>query len=328
MTTSEKASPELIGSSENIVGAREFAQLTGGATHNVLIRGETGTGKEILARMIHDNGRRGKPFIPINCGGISDEMLESLLFGHVRGAFTGAVKDHPGFFVSAGGGTIFLDEVESMSSHLQATLLRVIEYKRVCHVGGATEIDVDVRVITASNNDLEHSVSEREFRDDLFFRLNVLPYTLSPLRERKGDIPELIAHFLRLVKQESRQFSPGALEVLMEYSWPGNVRELRSMVERATLFSKDGERQIETEYVLPHLVGAKPSRVLEEIDLTVFTPEELNETRVRQALKKSGGDVAKARSISGMTEKQMRYAIEKYNLRAFIAHLRYEVRKQ
>ncbi|GAB4171962.1 MAG: sigma-54 dependent transcriptional regulator [Geothermobacteraceae bacterium] len=210
-----------------------------------LILGESGTGKELVARAIHYNGnRRNKPFIDINCGAIPAELLESELFGHVRGAFTGAVADKPGKFELANGGTIFLDEIGTMPMHLQMKLLRVLQEQEIERVGSSRKIKLDVRVISATNADLEQDVREGRFREDLYYRLNVIPITLPPLRERREDIPLLVRHFLQktctVMGRELMSVTSEAMRALESYDWPGNVREMENVIER-TVALTDGD---------------------------------------------------------------------------------------
>ncbi|RMF43535.1 MAG: sigma-54-dependent Fis family transcriptional regulator [Deltaproteobacteria bacterium] len=211
----------------------------------ILILGESGTGKELVARAIHYNGnRRNKPFIDINCGAIPAELLESELFGHVRGAFTGAVADKPGKFELANGGTIFLDEIGTMPMHLQMKLLRVLQEQEIERVGGSRKIKLDVRVISATNADLEQDVREGRFREDLFYRLNVIPIILPPLRERREDIPLLVRYFLQktctVMGRELMSVTSEAMRALESYDWPGNVREMENVIER-TVALTDGD---------------------------------------------------------------------------------------
>ncbi|MDH4100553.1 MAG: sigma-54 dependent transcriptional regulator [Nitrospirota bacterium] len=206
----------------------------------VLIRGESGTGKELVARALHFNSRRiGKPFVAINAAAISADLLESELFGHEKGAFTGAISTRPGKFEIADEGTIFLDEIGEMNLDLQAKLLRVIEEKKFFRVGGSVSRAVDVRIIAATNRNLESDVENKKFREDLYYRLQVMPIYLPPLRERMEDIPELVSYFLRIASDDMgfqrREFSAEAMKVLVGYSWPGNVRELENMVRRAVV---------------------------------------------------------------------------------------------
>jgi two-component system nitrogen regulation response regulator GlnG len=210
-----------------------------GTDLTVLIRGESGTGKELVARAIHENSRRkGRPFVPVNCAAIPRELLESELFGHERGAFTGAMAARRGRFEQAEGGTIFLDEVGDMDPSLQTKLLRVLQERYIERLGGEGSIPVDVRIIAATNQDLEAAVASRAFREDLFYRLNVVAIHLPPLRDRREDIPTLVVHFLTAFAQEQRTapkvVSPEAGELLLAYGWPGNVRELENVVKRAS----------------------------------------------------------------------------------------------
>jgi len=235
---------------ENIVGASSVMQdvfslmaKVFDTDSTVLIRGESGTGKELVARAIHYNGaRKDKPFVAINCAAIPGELLESELFGHVKGSFTGAVSSRPGKFELADKGTIFLDEIGSMSPHLQGKLLRAIQEKEVERVGGDRPMKVDVRIISATNTDLEQEVESGAFREDLFYRLNVIPIMLPPLRDRLDDIPLLAAHFLRSFNENNAKnikgLGPGVLDRLAVYKWPGNVRELQNIIERAATLTE------------------------------------------------------------------------------------------
>jgi two-component system nitrogen regulation response regulator GlnG len=209
-----------------------------GTDLTVLLRGESGTGKELIARAVHENSRRkGRAFVPVNCAAIPRELLESELFGHEKGAFTGAVAARRGRFEQADGGTVFLDEVGDMDLSLQTKLLRVLQERRIERLGGEGSIPVDVRIVAATNQDLEGAVAARAFREDLFYRLNVVSIHLPPLRDRREDIPALVSHFLAAFAQEQQAapkvFTPEALELMVAYRWPGNVRELENVVKRA-----------------------------------------------------------------------------------------------
>jgi two-component system nitrogen regulation response regulator GlnG len=209
-----------------------------GTDLTVLLRGESGTGKELIARAVHENSRRkGRPFVPVNCAAIPRELLESELFGHEKGAFTGAVSARRGRFEQADGGTIFLDEIGDMDLSLQTKLLRVLQERRIERLGGEGSIPVDVRIVAATNQDLEAAVATRAFREDLFYRLNVVTIHLPPLRDRREDIPALVSHFLSAFAQEqhavAKVFSPEAMALMLVYGWPGNVRELENVVKRA-----------------------------------------------------------------------------------------------
>src|SRR5262249_28896622 len=216
----------------------------------VLLTGETGTGKELIARAVHELSQRSAgPYIRVNCGALSESLLESELFGHVKGAFTSAVENRTGRFEAAHGGTIFLDEIDSVSYTLQVKLLRVLQEQEFERVGDNRTIRVDCRVIAATNRDLLDEIEAGRFRDDLYFRLNVVPVFLPPLRERKGDIPLLVDFFIRKYAQLNNvsisTISEEALEALGRYSWPGNVRELQNYIERAIVFSRDGHLGLE-----------------------------------------------------------------------------------
>ncbi|WP_422446971.1 sigma-54 interaction domain-containing protein [Thermoanaerobacterium sp. DL9XJH110] len=230
---------EIIGESEKIKRVKEMASIVARGNSTVLIRGESGTGKELFARSIHmASPRRDRPFVPVNCAALPDTLLESELFGYEEGAFTGAKKGgKQGLFKYADKGTIFLDEIGELSPHLQVKLLRVLQEGRIRRVGADEEIPVDVRVIAATNRDLEKLMKSGQFRDDLYYRLNVIPIILPPLRERKEDIPILARHFIEKLSQKMNKkvegISDEALEKLMNYDWPGNIRELSNVIERA-----------------------------------------------------------------------------------------------
>ena len=239
------ASGPLIGKSQVMLQVFELAMKLAKSTATVLIGGESGTGKEMIARTIHNlSPRAARPFVPVNCGAIPEDLLESELFGHTRGAFTGAGSARQGRFQLAHGGTLFLDEVGEMSAKLQVKLLRVLQEQEFEPVGSDKSVRVDVRVIAATNRDLQIAVKEGRFRGDLFYRLHVLPITLPPLRERHADIPLLIAHFLRLHSRKKdrtvEKIEKDALSYLERYGWPGNVRELENLVERLVVLNDDG----------------------------------------------------------------------------------------
>jgi len=235
-------SPTIVGSSKKIREVMTLVHKVASADATVLLTGESGTGKELFARVLHDKSpRRSRPFVAINCAAIPDTLLESELFGHERGAFTGAAAAKPGKFELADGGTLFLDEVSELSAAVQAKLLRVLQERAFERVGGTRTIEVDVRIVAASNTDLTGAVRERRFRDDLFFRLNVFPIAIPPLRERTEDIPALVDHFIekyaRRMGRRIRGISKDALQVLERYRWPGNIRELENFVQRAIILA-------------------------------------------------------------------------------------------
>ncbi|MBL9118725.1 MAG: sigma-54-dependent Fis family transcriptional regulator [Phycisphaerae bacterium] len=253
------------GSFENIVSEapgmqRLFEQVKKLSTvkSSVLIVGESGTGKELFARAIHYNGpTRTKPFVPVNCGAIPESLIESELFGHRKGSFTGALRDKTGYFEAANGGTLFLDEISTLPKNVQATLLRVLEDRTVVPVGDTRARPIDVRVIAASNVDLEELVRKGDFREDLLFRLNVVKLLLPPLRQRQGDIPLLVHHFLARysaeMNREIKGISNGAMRAMLDHEWRGNVRELKNIIERAVIFADGREIRVED---LPFAAGA------------------------------------------------------------------------
>jgi DNA-binding NtrC family response regulator len=232
----------IVGKSEIMLRVFDLISQVAPSRSTVLIQGESGTGKELIAKAIHANSpRRDKPFVPINTGAMPTELLESTLFGHVKGAFTSAIASKKGLFEVANGGTLFLDEIATMGSDTQAKILRVLQDRRFMHLGGIQEIQVDVRIIAATNIDLRQAVREGKFREDLFYRLNVIMVDLPPLRARREDIPLLVNHFLEFYANENglspRRLSADALRALIDYEWPGNVRELENSIERGVVLS-------------------------------------------------------------------------------------------
>jgi len=232
----------IVGKSEVMLKVFDLVAQVAPSRSTVLIQGESGTGKELIAKAIHANSpRRDKPFVPINTGAMPPELLESTLFGHVKGAFTSAIASKKGLFEVANGGTLFLDEIATMGTDLQAKILRVLQDRRFMHLGGVQEIQVDVRILAATNIDLRQAVRDGRFREDLFYRLNVITVDIPPLRARREDIPLLAQHFLDFYANENglppRKLSPDALRALVDYDWPGNVRELENAIERGVVLS-------------------------------------------------------------------------------------------
>ena len=289
----------------------------------VLLTGESGTGKELVARAIHHNSpRRDHAFISINCGALPDDLLESELFGHTKGSFTGAVANKKGFFEEADGGTIFLDEIGDTSPAMQIKLLRALQEKKIRRVGGSEEIAVDVRVITATNRDLEAMVSQNTFRDDLYYRINVIPLKLSPLRERKEDISHLAYHFFDRYKQEmgkkTTSISDEAMAALTAYDWPGNIRELQNVIERAVVLESTdsiGAESLPLELRNRQVVGRQAMVNLDEkgLDLEGML-EEIREHYMREALTMRGGVQSQAARLLGMSFRSFRYFAKKYNM--------------
>ena len=258
---------EIVGKSEAMLRIFDLVGQVASSRSTVLIQGESGTGKELIAKAIHANSpRKNQPFVPVNTGSMPTDLLESTLFGHVKGAFTSAISSKKGLFEVADGGTIFLDEIGTMSLETQSKILRVLQDRKFMHLGGVHEIQVDVRVIAATNVDLKVMVREGKFREDLFYRLNVITVDLPPLRSRPQDIPLLVNHFLARFSTENdkpaRQIAPEALRPLMDYGWPGNVRELENVIERAVVLSNTSVIGIE---LLPdHIVGrGSPGKMFE-----------------------------------------------------------------
>lgn len=232
----------IVGKSENMLRIFDLVAQVAPSRSTVLIQGESGTGKELIAKALHANSpRRDKPFVPVNTGAMPTDLLESTLFGHVKGAFTSAVATKKGLFEIANNGTLFLDEIGTMGMDTQAKILRVLQDKRFMHLGGVQELQVDVRIIAATNVDLRQAVREGRFREDLYYRLNVITVDLPPLRNRREDIPLLAAHFLKRYSDENglelRQLAPEAMRALVDYEWPGNVRELENVIERGVVLS-------------------------------------------------------------------------------------------
>ncbi|MEN0111212.1 MAG: sigma-54 dependent transcriptional regulator [Planctomycetota bacterium] len=238
--------PGLIGSSAAMQEVYRVTRQAASSRASVLLLGETGTGKELIAHALHKLGeRRHRPFVRVNCGALSESLLESELFGHVRGAFTGAIDNRTGRFEAAHSGTVFLDEINSTTPHLQVKLLRVLQEREFERVGDTQTIRVDTRVVAASNRDLSEEAAEGRFREDLYYRLNVVPIWLPPLRQRREDIPALVKHFLNAYNEENDRYvthiDDRAMEALQGYAWPGNVRELQNYVERAVVMAEGDE---------------------------------------------------------------------------------------
>jgi DNA-binding NtrC family response regulator len=289
----------------------------------VLIEGETGTGKEMVARAIHNASQvRTGPLVAVNCAALPESLLESELFGHEKGAFTSAVNQRKGRFELAHGGTIFLDEVGDVPAAMQAKLLRVLQERRFERVGGTQSIEVDVRVIAATNRSLQKLVRKRKFREDLYYRLNVVKIDLPPLRDRPEDIPLLATHFAEKYARPGeapKQIAPEAMEVLLRYRWPGNVRELENTIERACVTSRD--RIINVENLPPDVVSPPPLKVPFPIDLERPLPDLLNDVVVsiekqyiRMALKKSRGNVGHCARICGLSRRSVSAKIAEYKL--------------
>jgi DNA-binding NtrC family response regulator len=275
----------IVGKSEPMLRLFDIIAQVAPSRSTVLLQGESGTGKELFAKAIHANSpRRDRPFVPVNTGAVPSELLESTLFGHVKGAFTSAIASKKGLFEVANTGTLFLDEIGTMSMDMQAKILRVLQDRRFMHVGGTHEIQVDVRIVAATNVNLQEAVRAGRFREDLFFRLNVITLELPPLRSRRQDIPLLVAHFLKFYAEENgmepRSLSPDSLRILMDYEWPGNVRELENAMERGVVLSTS--RSITPDLLPSQLTGNSYSAALLEQrpDTSLFDLMEEIERRI------------------------------------------------
>ena len=308
----------IVGQSKAIADVKALLKkVAASPASTVLLTGESGTGKDLAAKVLHYASARGsRPFMNITCSAIPEQILESELFGHERGAFTDARQQKRGLLESADGGTVFLDEIGEMAAGLQAKLLRFLEEKTFKRVGGVADIKVDVRVVAATNRLLEDEVRKGRFREDLYYRLNVLPIVLPPLRARAEDIPALVTYFVDTYNTEFRKHvrgvAAGAMKQLQAYGWPGNIRELRNAVERAMLLA-DGSELAAGDF--PVAASAVP-RLTEGVDLppTGVNLEQLERSLVVQALDRSGWNQTKAAALLGLNRDQIRYRIEKFKL--------------
>jgi DNA-binding NtrC family response regulator len=307
----------IIGSSEEMVRVFKMVDKVADSEATIMIQGESGTGKELIAKEIHYRSRRATgPFVSINCGAIPRDLLESNLFGHVKGSFTGAVKDSPGLFQVAEGGTFFLDEVGEMPLATQVKLLRALQEREIIPVGGTQPVKIDCRLVAATNADLEREVAEGRFRADLFFRLNVIPIKLPALRQRRDDVPLLVDHFLKRYAQNNppKTFAKEALDLLLKYEWPGNVRELENMMERALILDEDGVLGAED---LPDKIrfgqNHRGSLVIDSPDMTL---EELEREYILKVLQFTRWQKKRASEILGINastlyRKLISYGVEK-----------------
>jgi two-component system NtrC family response regulator len=315
--------PNIVGESRVMQDILALVKRVAQSRATVLITGESGTGKELIARAIHlCSARAAKSFISVNCAALTETLLESELFGHERGAFTNAVAMRKGRFELADSGTLFLDEVAEMSQALQVKLLRVLQEMEFERVGGTRTIKVDVRVVAASNRELKEEVEAGRFREDLFYRLNVVHLNLPPLRHRQEDIPLLASHFIsKYVKENLRdktRITPEALKVLVQYAWPGNVRELENVIERAVILCSNN---VISPHDLPGELAPSPSESKLEIDrfIPLHTPlpealDTIEEQMIRRALEKSGQVQVRAAEILGITKSLLQYKLKKYHL--------------
>lgn len=314
---------DLVGASAALEGVRKMVAMVAPTNSTVLITGETGTGKELVARAIHRQSRRAtKPFLAVNCAAFAEHLLDSELFGHERGAFTGADRTRQGLFEAAHQGTLFLDEAGEMSLSLQAKLLRVLVDGEVVRVGSTTARMVDVRILVATHRDLSARVAEGLFRQDLYYRLAVVPLEIPPLRERVADVPLLVDHFLDLVARDlkvpRRRIAPAALDGLVHYSFPGNVRELRNLIERAYILSGEGDLTPDAFPSIRSFGSARPEdagTIPEGMDLR-RTLESVERRLLRNALDEAGGVQAEAARRLGISRSDMSYKLKKLGVEA------------
>jgi two-component system response regulator PilR (NtrC family) len=319
----------IIGRSAKMLEVFRLVETVCRTNSTILITGESGTGKELVARAIHDQSLRSShPFVAVNCGAMPETLLESELFGHVRGAFTGADSNKKGLIEVADKGTIFLDEIGEMSATMQVKLLRVLQERKYRRVGGTDEVVANIRVIAATNRDLAAMVGDGTFREDLFYRLNVIPIRLPALRERADDVPLIAEHFLQKFTREMAKpiegFAPDAVSILAAYPWPGNVRELENVVERAVAL--EATERIEAATLGDHLREGRPATPLANRHAAEALPsagfnlelhlQAIERAHVEQALKQAGGVQVRAADLLGLSFRQFRYLVKKHSVRA------------
>jgi len=307
----------LIGDAPEIKAIYQELIQVSQSKATVLLRGESGTGKELVAKLIHEHSPRAKgPFIKVNCAALSETLLESELFGHERGAFTGAIKTKKGRFELADGGTLFLDEIGDLPLPVQVKLLHVLQEKTFERVGGIETLKVDVRTVAATHRDLEKAIGHGTFREDLYYRLNVIPICLPPLRERLEDISILVSHFLNKFNAENNKkvsLSNEILMLFMKYSWPGNVRELENAIERLTVLAREDYVTLNT---IPRAIKTYFSdiqKVVPQLPLPAAT-EEMEREALKKALERAGGVQAKAARLLGITPRQIAYKMKRYGM--------------
>jgi two-component system response regulator PilR (NtrC family) len=319
----ERGFENFVGRSPKILDVFETIRKTADSGSTVMITGESGTGKELVAQALHwESSRRHKPFVSVNCGAVPETLMESELFGHVKGAFTGAVASTEGLFASADGGTLFLDEITEIPHTVQVKLLRAIQERQVRRVGDTRDVKIDVRLIAASNRDLGRAVTDGVLREDLFYRLNVIPIHLPPLRDRREDIPLLVAHFItklaREVGRPVRGVTPEALAVLEQYHWPGNIRELENVIERAIVLGST--ELLELEALPPSLRQPRDRHDVplelpaEGLDLEA-TLDRIEHRFIQLALERVGGVQTRAAELLRVSFRQFRYKLQKLQQR-------------
>jgi DNA-binding NtrC family response regulator len=311
---------DIIGNSDAMERVKKMILKVAASTSTVLIRGESGVGKELVARAIHKSSPRvNETFQAVNCAAINENLLESELFGHEKGSFTGANTQKKGQFEIADRGTLFLDEVGDMSVPMQAKLLRALQEKEIMRVGGTKAIKVDVRVIAATNRDLEAMVKEGKFREDLYYRLNIIPITIPPLRNRRDDIAQLIDSFVSKHSHNSQRQIKGltvsARNLIMNYSWPGNVRQLESAIERAILLCEGDEIQVEDLPIEIRQEGTPSAAFNFKLPPEGISFEELEQSLITQAMEQTGWNITRAAKLLGLSFRTLQYRLEKFGLK-------------
>jgi len=307
--------PNIVGDSPELQAVFEVIKQAAPTKATVLILGESGTGKELVAQALHEESpRKDKPFVKVNCAALSESLLESELFGHEKGSFTGAVGRKEGRFELADGGTLFLDEIGEISASLQIKLLRVLQTREFERVGGTQTVKVDVRLVAATNKDLAAEVKAGHFREDLYYRLNVVAVTLPSLRQRKGDIPALVSHFLGKYAgsygKTVKGLAPGTLNALLAHSWPGNVRELENAIERAVVLAKGTE--LTADDLPPTLRGPRPKDVAAGSLIPGATMAEIEREAILRTMEMVGGSTTRAAEVLGISVRKIQYRLKEY----------------
>ncbi|MDI6901477.1 MAG: sigma-54 dependent transcriptional regulator [Anaerosomatales bacterium] len=307
----------IVAQDSTMLAVLETVQKVAPTSATVMIYGESGTGKELVARALHKlSGRAEKPFVSVSAGALPETLLESELFGYEKGAFTGAVTAKPGRFEMANGGTLFLDEIGDITAAVQVKLLRVLQERTFERLGGTRSIEVDVRVVAATNQDLQQLIADGAFREDLYYRLNVVPITLPPLRKRKGDIPLLVAHFMDKISAGDKRITPEAMQMLVDYQWPGNIRELENTIERIAILAHGPEitpEDLPAEVRVGVTSASSGARcfVLPETGVDL---EEVEMDLIKQALDRTGSSVPKAAKLLGLTTKTLEARMSRFGL--------------
>ena len=307
--------PNIVGDSAELHAVFEVIKQAAPTKATVLVLGESGTGKELVAQALHEESpRKDKPFIKVNCAALSESLLESELFGHEKGSFTGATGRREGRFELADGGTLFLDEVGEISPALQIKLLRVLQTREFERVGGTQTVKVDVRLVAATNRDLAAEVKAGRCREDLYYRLNVVAVTLPPLRARKGDIPALVSHFLEKFStaydKSVKGLAPGTLNVLLAHSWPGNVRELENAIERAVVLSKSSE--LVADDLPPAICGPRPKEAASGSLIPGATMSEIEREAILRTMEMVGGSTTRCAEVLGISVRKIQYRLKEY----------------